>query len=208
MRCQRTCTVLGCERPYEARGFCEAHYKRWQRNPTAPDLTLIDQSEEEFFWSHVSKTDTCWLWIGQPTYRGYGRFIYKGRETPAHRKALELVNGPIPADYEACHNCPDGDNKLCVNPAHLRVQTHQEHTAETMAKGQLPSGRRNGKYTKPERTPRGERHPNHRLTEEAVREIRRQRAEGRTVQSLAITFGVTKRSILNVLQGRLWRHVL
>lgn len=28
---ERTCQVDGCERPHDARGYCEAHYARWKR---------------------------------------------------------------------------------------------------------------------------------------------------------------------------------
>ena len=36
-----TCTVPGCDRPHEARGYCHGHYQRVRRNGTAePDVPL------------------------------------------------------------------------------------------------------------------------------------------------------------------------
>lgn len=31
---KRTCSVEGCDKPVEARGWCKAHYNRWRRNGT------------------------------------------------------------------------------------------------------------------------------------------------------------------------------
>lgn len=92
------------------------------------------RSPEERFWAKVSKTDTCWLWTGYVTDKGYGQ-ISKDYDAPgirnggsmvyAHRFSWELANGPIPPGLQVDHRstCP----KNCVRPGHLRLTTHKQN---------------------------------------------------------------------------------
>ena len=41
-----------------------------------------------------------------------------------HVIAYELANGPVPEGKEIDHRCL---NRLCVNPAHLRLATHAQN---------------------------------------------------------------------------------
>ena len=81
---------------------------------------------EERFWAKVDKVDGdgCWVWTGA-LREGYGEAWFNGKLVQAHRVAFELLIGPIPADREIDHLCR---NRLCVNPAHLEVVTHQQNT--------------------------------------------------------------------------------
>lgn len=76
------------------------------------------------FWSKVDKTDTCWLWTGTRTGKGYGRFKVNGRLVFAHRFAYELLVGPIPPGLQVDHLCRV---RHCVNPAHLEPVTCKEN---------------------------------------------------------------------------------
>lgn len=69
----------------------------------------------------------CWLWTGAMNEKGYGQFSVNGRNTPAHRFALERAIGALSGGLKACHNCPERDNPACVNPAHLWPGTHQQN---------------------------------------------------------------------------------
>jgi hypothetical protein len=55
---------------------------------------------------------------------------------------------------------------------------------------------------------RGEKNGNHKLTEQEVREIRAERAEKRTkLLALAFKYGVSRRTISDVLCFSTWKHV-
>jgi hypothetical protein len=94
---------------------------------------------EERFWSKVHKTPTCWLWIAAKFSNGYGHFYLEGRHCLAHRVSWELLVGPIPDGLLVCHNCPDGDNPGCVNPAHLWLGDDKANVQDMMRKGRFKS---------------------------------------------------------------------
>ncbi len=77
----------------------------------------------ERFWSHVEKTETCWLWCGAVQNKGYGCFA-RGRQRLAHRFAYENMVGIIPEGLTIDHLCR---NHRCVNPSHLEVVTRKEN---------------------------------------------------------------------------------
>lgn len=76
----------------------------------------------ESFWKHVTKTDTCWLWTGYISAKGYGRLGGKG----AHRISYEHHIGPIPRGLTIDHSC---GVKSCVNPVHLRIMSRSANSS-------------------------------------------------------------------------------
>lgn len=88
------------------------------------------------FWRKVLKTESCWLWVGCKDTGGYGLFFPTSKETiHAHRFAYILTYGEFDETLDVLHNCPDGDNRLCVNPAHLWLGTHEQNMQDKMEKG-------------------------------------------------------------------------
>jgi hypothetical protein len=166
---------------------------RYRRRPSGhKDATAI-------VWSRVQRSDdplACWLYAGPLNRDGYGQFTHRKRSTLAHRVAWEERHGPIPAGSVLMHLC---DVPNCVRPEHLRVGTPAENVADKVAKG---------------RHARGERMAAARLTEDAVREIRRAyRPQSRpglgdgNVKQLAQRYGVKWDTVLKVVRRALWRHV-
>lgn len=79
---------------------------------------MIDAvADRELFFSKVTKTKTCWLWLRATTYGGF-------RGKSAHRVAYEIVKGPIPDGMVIDHLCMI---KNCVNPDHLEAVTQSEN---------------------------------------------------------------------------------
>lgn len=89
------------------------------------------------FWRRVQKREPqdCWHWTGVTNNTGYGQIGRGGRNggmALAHRVAYAIANGGVPADLCVLHTC---DNPICVNPAHLRLGTHDENMKDMAAKG-------------------------------------------------------------------------
>ena len=76
------------------------------------------------FWFKVEKTESCWLWQGSMTAKGYGEFRWEGRKRYAHRLTYEMAHGPIPLGMQIDHKCRV---PRCVNPVHLQAVTPQQN---------------------------------------------------------------------------------
>ena len=142
------------------------------------------------FWSQVAKgkPDQCWEWQGFRTPEGYGMYSRRG----VHRIAYELANGKIPDGLWVLHRC---DNPACCNPAHLFLGTCQDNVADMMRKGRNvpPIGSRSGTA---------------KLNEESVRMIRLTYAKGGGSQrELARQYGVSQRTVCQIIRREHWAHV-
>jgi hypothetical protein len=82
----------------------------------------------ERFWSHVHKTEGCWLWTG-PTKGNktdYGIVTLNGKTMSSSRAVWFLVNGD-PGKLFVLHTC---DNSMCVNPDHLYLGTQCDNVRD------------------------------------------------------------------------------
>lgn len=172
------------------------------------------------FWAKVDKSGECWIWTECRDRDGYGRFRLLGMNRRAHRIAWEMAFGPVPAETPCVlHRC---DNTACVRPDHLWVGTVSDNNKDRAAKGRSASGDRHPKRIHPERTLRGSDHPlrQHpelaargerngfsKLTEDAVRDIRRRRAEGETLRAIAADHSVNLTCVHKIVMRESWRHV-
>lgn len=67
----------------------------------------------------------CWDWLGAVSHN-YGKMHHLGQTVSAHRFSYLMFVGEIPDGMVVDHIC---NNKLCVNPDHLRVLTNQQNLA-------------------------------------------------------------------------------
>lgn len=92
----------------------------------------------ERFQSKVSVQENgCWLWTGathHPIRHPEHKYGVYGQES-AHRFAYQTLIGPIPNGMEIDHTC---HVKLCVNPDHFEVVTHQVNCARRTRSGPIP----------------------------------------------------------------------
>lgn len=70
----------------------------------------------------VDAAGVCWEWTAHVRSDGYGQFhrCPDYRAVVAHRRAWELLVGPIPGGMVLDHLCK---NRVCVNPDHLEPVT-------------------------------------------------------------------------------------
>jgi hypothetical protein len=149
---KRTCSLPDCDNPHKAKGYCEPHYWTWKRygDPRVIRRRRLIGPPEYRFWEQVDKGDGtgCWLWTGQTSRDGYGRFWLSSnptRRVRAHRYAYTLLVGLIPEGLEPDHVKERGcTSKLCVKaigdgygPAHLELVTHREN----LLRGASPSAK-------------------------------------------------------------------
>ncbi len=94
----------------------------------------MSRSIEDRFWSKVAvrEESECWLWQASEGAHGYGQFRFKGIVDKAHRVAWMISSGePVPDGMWVLHSC---DNRLCVNPRHLRLGDAQDSVSESVNK--------------------------------------------------------------------------
>lgn len=154
---------------------------------------------EAEFWSHVEKTDGCWIWTGARNNSGYGSLYYEKRYQLAHRVAWRLANGPIPDGLHILHSC---DNRPCVNNVdHLFSGTRADNVADMIAKGRNATGDRHGLIKHPERIAREFKRWNCKLSDEQVAQIQQRRKMGTHVRVLAEIFAVSQAHIYAIADG-------
>lgn len=155
------------------------------------------------FWQRVERRGAgdCWNWQGRRHNSGYGvisgaingkRYVPVGQGMLTHRVSWIIHHGDIPDSkgYHGAvvmHTC---DNRLCVNPAHLRLGTQGENVADMHAKKRAVDAP----------TMLGPDHPNARFKDQRIVDwIRSCKIPSRI---LADAFRVDRHTITNIKSGR------
>jgi hypothetical protein len=161
------------------------------------NFTNHHTNKPQDFWMSVriGSPDECWEWQNALDADGYGVWSIQGQQVKTHRYAYELSKGKIPDSLHVCHSC---DNRRCCNPSHLWVGTNDDNHADKRRKGREV----------PPPTFYGSSHPQSKLTEQDVLEIRALYAEGNdTYKTLAQKFNVSSGLIGHVVTRRNWKHI-
>lgn len=150
--------------------------------------------------NHVHWLGRCWVWTASAP-NGYGRIGAGGaggKILIASRFSWNLANGTIPDGLCVLHKC---DNSLCVRPSHLFLGTKRENNHDCIRK------KRNKPHWKPG-TQKGELNVKAKLTEQQVKEIKRELKSGyRVATKLANKYGVCRQAIDDIKNGKNWSHV-
>ena len=191
----RLCSIEGCGRPVDARGWCKAHWKRWRRHgdplgggtPYGEPMAFLEAAA-------ASVSDECILWPYASIPAQYGYIRIDGKAQPAHRVVCEMAHGPAPSpDHQAAHD-NDGQpckSPLCVNPNHLRWATPRENNADK---------------TNHDTLNRGERNSNAKLSEAEVGQILALRGV-KSQREIAEMFDVAQSRVSLIHSGLAWRHL-
>jgi hypothetical protein len=135
----------------------------------------------------ITQPNGCLLWTGGFNAKGYGMTnVFRDgrwRATSTHRRAWELVNGPIPKGMCVCHKC---DTPACCNVDHLFLGTNRDNMADMRAKC---------------RQTKGSQKAISKLTEAQVLAIR---ADTRTHRTIAKDYGVSSPTITCIKTRKAW----
>ena len=156
----------------------------------------LDQKGQRRFMDSFKSEDekTCWDWNGTKNNAGYPLFSYKGRMISATKTAYSLYyKRRIPKGWVVSHTCDKVD---CMNPDHLYITSRSDLTQELYKTGRMKPANQ-----------KGANNPNSKLTEDDVRAIRQKKVEGVTHSVLAEEYGVTKTTISQIYNRKLWAHV-
>lgn len=149
-----------------------------------PPLTIGDL----FARCEPEPNSGCWLWTENTNDRGYAMVWDDGKHKRAARLAYSLVHSDILPNLEVCHRC---DNRLCINPDHLFLGTHQENMDDMVRKGRAADQL-------------GSKHHMAKLSEAQVVAIRN---ENRVARLVAEDYGVSKSTIFAIWNRQNWSHL-
>jgi hypothetical protein len=138
----------------------------------------------ETFWDRIEQgsADDCWPWQGGLSAGGYGRFTLEGKHYQAHRLAWERTyRTRVPKGKLVRHTCR---NRLCCNPAHLRLGT-QGDDVEAKVKGPV----------KPDRP------------SEAAELAKLIKTSDEDTLTLMHRLGVSRQTVWRIRTGRSWKNL-
>lgn len=142
------------------------------------------------FWGKVEKSNDengCWIWKGFLHKNGYGVINIDGKNQFVHRVSYQIAyNEEIPEDMMILHSC---NNRACVNPAHLRIGTHEQNMKDMTEASRQARGCYNGNAT---------------LTEGQVLQIKEFISKGVPKKYIAMIFGTGFSTIKDIASGRTW----
>lgn len=161
------------------------------------------------FYANIFKTTNCWLWGGKPDVYGYGRIYIDGTKHKAHRFSWIVANNsPIPQNMQILHDCPGGDNPLCVNPKHLRLGTNADNMRDRKRKGRYATGNAHPLRKNPEKAARGEEHAKTSFTNKDIIEIRKMYDTGKySHPQLGKMFKCSHSTIGRIVNRKVWAHI-
>jgi hypothetical protein len=153
---------------------------------------LIDR-----FWEKIKPPEDaindCWEWNAGRSVDGYGYFYnaHLKLDYKAHRFSYELFYGPIPIGLDICHNC---DNKICVNPNHLKAGTRKENMEDCKSRGRTGRGSKQGSSV---------------LTEIDVVNIIENTLNGKFTSAKQIMnfYNISRGTLNYIYSGEGWQHV-
>lgn len=164
-------------------------------SPTFPDRFWAKVNKDGPIPAHRPELGKCWVWTASHA-KGYGHLLAKNNKGHpsyiySNRAAWLLQRGPIRDELKVLHRC---DHRGCVRPDHLFLGTCKDNTRDMIEKGR--QAKMNGELCS-----------NHKLTTAQVVEIRRLKAGGESLVSLAAHYGITKDTVWRISKRRTWKHV-
>lgn len=187
---KRLCSVPGCDKPHDSRGYCGAHAQRFRRHGDPLAGGTPNYEPMKFYTDTVltNNSDECLIWPFARDAQGYAKMHVGPKNRLVARMLCEETNGPPPTQrHEAAHSCGKGMGG-CVNRWHLSWKTHRENEADKLLHGTDQFGERN---------------PIAKLTQEQADQIRKI-GKSMAQRKIAAQFGVSQSLISLILRGEIW----
>jgi hypothetical protein len=186
------CSVEGCEKQIDRRGYCRAHLRRWERHgdPLGGGISYGKTARYIEAIAVPYKGDDCLIWPFGGDGHGYGSAHFNGKHIRAHRLVCIMAHGePDSPDMQAAHSCGNGAHR-CVNPNHLRWATPVENAQDKYEHGTMPLGHRSGTA---------------KVTAEQVLQIRELAANGTTYRAISKQFSISMSHVQTIVAKRKWK---
>lgn len=132
----------------------------------------------------------CWIWTSY-TVSGYGQICLVRTKFAAHRLSYTIHKGEIPNGLFVLHHC---DERLCVNPDHLFLGTHQDNMDDMFSKNRA-------------NTARGQNAGHSKLKDADILEIRNMYRNGLTQKKIGERFLVDQSLISRIVNNQYWNHL-
>jgi hypothetical protein len=134
------CLIDGCGKSVFCRGWCGAHYHRWQRHGNPLDgRTKVGESKlfMEIAVKHMN--DECLIWPFGRDRQGYARA--NGGDL-VHQIICERIHGPRESNQnQTRHICGNG-HFGCVAGSHLIWGTRKENMSDMIEHGRSVRGKK------------------------------------------------------------------
>lgn len=139
-------------------------------------VSRLRLAPEQECWPFLRKSGTPFDW--------YAPFNVDQIHHKAHRVAHALWLGPVLPGLDVMHSC---DYPACCNPAHLSLGTRLHNVQDMIEK---------------RRHCFGEIHPNSRISDETVDEIRRRVTSGEMQKTMCEEFGISPGHVCQIVSGQ------
>ena len=183
------CSVDGCGKRSNCRGWCKGHYTNWRRHGMPVWVEPLTPIQEFVKVAADCKDDECLPWPFETKDRRRIHVRVDGKIKIVFRHVCELAHGAPPTEkHEAAHSCGRGDIG-CVNGSHLRWDTKLGNQGDKFIHGTDLRGAKNWST---------------KLSEDDVREIRRLIAEGFSQTKISVKLSINRNTVKSISAGRSW----
>lgn len=187
----RICSVEGCGKPVNARGYCRNHDHSWRKYQDPLFAARNHNPAKKFFEGLAARepTDDCIIWPFSRSQNGYGvMWVETAMRTVSRLECMRAYGPPPDPKMDAAHSCGNG-GLGCVNYRHLRWATRKENMKDKAVHGTEQRGERSGLS---------------KLKEMDVRHIRILISRGLTCKEIGERFGVHRRTISDIKRAKTW----
>jgi hypothetical protein len=138
MATDKICSIDGCSKQAKHRGWCAAHYHRWQRHGDPLGGRTSWGEPDKFLRDVVMQfgRNECLIWpFSRNSETGYAVMRRDGKTKLVSRIVCEETNGKPPSkSHISAHSCGNG-HLGCVTQKHLRWATYAENEADKKEHG-------------------------------------------------------------------------